>query len=244
MSFVHRIVGLVALTALGLAISGAATAAQEPRAPAAAGCDAPLPLVWIDDFRASPRALDEAEREASRIWAPAGITFDWARAQPHRAIRAGEVLVMVRERLAGLPRADLQVRRRQTLGRVIRVSADRPSPLIELAMPAVTASVLRTTLFGRPIAELPESVREATIGRGLGRVLAHEIGHWLFGREHAPDGLMRAAITRRELVDPIAPPLPAAWPSLARGQLLARRACALPCPVRQPVTEEGTVSCH
>jgi hypothetical protein len=82
------------------------------------------------------------------------------------------------------------------------------------------------------------------VGRGLGRVLAHEIGHWLFGRGHTAHGLMRASIKRRDLVDRTAPPLPAAWPSLARAQLRVRRACALPCPVRQPVTQEGTVSCR
>lgn len=242
MSFAHHIVGLLALTALGLVMTGAA-AAQVPRAPAAAGCDAPLPLVWIDGGLTTLVVLAEAEREAARIWAPAGITFDWARSSPARAIRAGELLVMVRERLAGPPRTDLRVSRRHTLGRVILVTPDRPSRLIELAMPTIAASVLHATLFGRPIRELPDATRELAVGRGLGRVLAHEIGHWLFGREHTPHGLMRASVKHRELVDPMPPPLPAAWPSLARGQLLARRACALPCPVRQPVTEEGTVSC-
>src|SRR4030095_1560850 len=35
---------------------------------------------------------------------------------------------------------------------------------------------------------------EWEVGRALGRVLAHEIGHVLLGREHDPDGLMRASI--------------------------------------------------
>lgn len=40
------------------------------------------------------------------------------------------------------------------------------------------------------------------IGRALGRVLAHEIGHVLLGTgEHRPTGLMRATIPTRELVD-------------------------------------------
>jgi hypothetical protein len=240
MSFEHPIVRLAA--ALGLVVAGLAAAPRASTAPAAA-CDVPLSLVWIDGGRTSLAVLAEAEREASRIWAPAGIALDWARPTPGRAFRADAVLVMIREQLAGRPRADLRVSGRHTLGRVIRVSSDRPSRLIELAMPTVAASVLQQTLFGRPIRELPDRVRERAVGRGLGRVLAHEIGHWLFGREHAPDGLMRASIRRRDLVDPTPPPLPATWPSRARGQLTARRACALPCPVRPPVTEKGTVSC-
>ena len=238
MSHARSFVGLVALIALGSTLTGA-----DATAPAAPRCDASLRLVWIDGGRTSTVALDEAEREASRIWAPAGITFDWTRSTPERAIRADDVLVMVREQLAGRPHTDLRVGRRHALGRVILVTPDRPSQLIELALPAVATSVQGESLFGRPVRGLPAASRDVAVGRALGRVLAHEIGHWLFGRAHTPDGLMRASIKRRDLVDAIAPALPATWPSLARGQLLARRACALPCPVRQPVTDKGTVSC-
>jgi len=237
MSHARLLVCLLALTALGLSMPGAATQAAGP-AP-----DASLRLVWIDGGRTSRLVLDEAEREASQIWAPAGISFDWARSTPTRTIRADEVLVMVRERLAGRPRTDLRVGRRHALGRVILVTPDRPSRLIELALPAVVTSVQGQKLFGRLIRDLPAASQELALGRALGRVLAHEIGHWLFGRGHTPDGLMRASIARPDLVGPIAPALPAAWPSSARDQLLARRASALPCPVRQPVTEKGTVSC-
>ena len=87
---------------LALAVPDA-HAAREGPGPARPACDAPLPLVWIDHGRTSRVVLDEAEREASRIWAPAGITFEWARSTPERAIRADELLVMVRERLAGGP---------------------------------------------------------------------------------------------------------------------------------------------
>ena len=238
MSHARSFVGLVALIALGSTLTGA-----DATSPVAPRCDASLPLVWIDYGRTTRLVLDEAEREASRIWAPAGITFDWTRSTPERAIRADDVLVMVREQLAGRPHTDLRVGRRQALGRVILVTPDRPSQLIELALPAVATSVHGESLFGRPVRGLPPASRNVAVGRALGRVLAHEIGHWLFGRAHMPDGLMRASIKRRDLVDPIAPALPATWPSLARGQLLARRACALPCPVRQPVTDKGTVSC-
>ena len=238
MSHARSFVGLVALIALGSTLTGA-----DATSPVAPRCDASLPLVWIDYGRTSRLVLDEAEREASRIWAPAGITFAWARSTPERAIRADDVLVMVREQLAGRPHTGLRVSRRHALGRVILVTPDRPSQLIELALPAVATSVHGESLFGRPVRGLPPASRNVAVGRALGRVLAHEIGHWLFGRAHTPDGLMRASIKRRDLVDPIAPALPATWPSLARGQLLARRACALPCPVRQPVTDKGTVSC-
>ena len=233
---------VLALAALGLSMTGTAAAAKAPL-PAGPACDASLPLVWIDHGRTSRVVLDQAEREASRIWALAGITFEWARSTPERAIRADELMVMVRERLAGRHHTDLRIDHRHTLGRVILVTPDRPSRLIELLLPAVTMSVHGEMLFGRPIRDLPAATGEQVLGRALGRVLANEIGHWLFGREHMPDGLMRASIARRDLVDPIAPALPAAWPSSARVRLQERRrASALPCPVRQPVTQKGTVS--
>jgi hypothetical protein len=151
---------------------------------------------------------------------------------------------MVREHLAGRPHTDLRVGRRHALGRVILVTPDRPSRLIELSLPLVTTSVQGQMVFGRPVRDLPAVSQAVAVGRALGRVLAHEIGHWLFGREHTPNGLMRASIKRRDLVDAIAPALPAAWPSQARDRLQARRrACAPSCPVRQPVTNKGTVSC-
>jgi hypothetical protein len=239
MSHARSFVCLLALIALGATLTGA-----DATAPAAPRCDASLPLVWIDYGRTSRLVLDEAEREASRIWTPAGITFAWARSTPERAIRADDVLVMVREELAGRPHTDLRVGRRHTLGRVILVTPDRPSQLIELALPAVATSVQGESLFGRPVRGLPAASRNVAVGRALGRVLAHEIGHWLFGRAHTPDGLMRASIKPRDLVDAIAPALPPAWPSQARDRLQARRrACAPSCPVRQPVTSKGTDPC-
>jgi hypothetical protein len=237
----HSIVALLVFTGLGLATTGAAA---QSRQAAAARCDAPLPLVWIDGGQASPAVLLEAQRETSRIWARAGVAFEWTRSTPDRSVGADEVLVVLRDHLAAPPRAGLRVSRRRTLGRVIRGSADRPGRLIELAMPVVAASVLHERLFGRLIGDLPEVARDVAVGRGLGRVLAHEIGHWLFGSEHSASGLMRASIERRALVGLTAPALPAAWPSLARDRLHARRVCAQPCPVRQPVTQEGTVSCR
>ena len=151
---------------------------------------------------------------------------------------------MVREHLAGRPHTDLRVDRRHTLGRVILVTPDRPSRLIELSLPAVTTSVQGESLFGRPIRDLPAASRELALGRALGRVLAHEIGHWLFGRAHTPDGLMRASIRASRSRRPdragasrrVAVPGPRSAPG-------TRRACAPPCPVRQPVTDKGTVSC-
>jgi hypothetical protein len=164
------------------------------------------------------------------------VALEWSHRTPGRPVRPDAVLVMVRARLAGGNPADLIVGRRTTLGRVIRVSEDRPTRLIEVVFPAVVASVRDQMAFGRPLRELPSVARDAVIGRALGRVAAHEIGHWLFGRAHAPEGLMRASIRRRDLVSLEPPALPDGWPATARHHFLVRRGCA-PDRVRQPVTD-------
>ena len=241
MSHPHPFVRLAAI-ALGLSMAG--TAAATGTVAASPACDASLRLVWIDRGRTSRGVLDEAEREASRIWAPAGITFDWARSTPTRAIRADEVLVMVREHLAGRPHTDLRVGRRHALGRVILVTPDRPSRLIELALPV-----------GHGVSAGPDAVRTVdprlagrVPGSGRGprprpcpgprdralavRPRAHA------GRSHAR--LDRTAQSRRPDRACASRRVAVSGPRSAPGP---RRACTLSCLVRQPVTEQGTVSC-
>jgi hypothetical protein len=202
-----------------------------------AACDMALSLVWVDGSRIAASILDDAAREASAIWAGAGISLTWAHNGPGRPMRPEDILVMVRDRLAGHPHERLRAGRRRTLGRIIRVSEDRPGRVIEVALPAIVEAIQGESLFNERIATLPAVVRDRILGRAVGRVAAHEIGHWLFGRGHAPSGLMRASIARRDLVSLLPPSLPDAWPSQARAQLRARRPCPAPDAVRQPVTE-------
>jgi hypothetical protein len=166
-----------------------------------------------------------AEEEAGRIWAGAGIAIAWATPDGGRGIRPGDVLVVLRSTLPKAPDAAVPHQRRRVLGRVIRESESRPGRLIEIAVPAVLASLEGQSMFLRPLAQLPGGVQDRATGRALGRVIAHEIGHWLFGREHASDGLMKPSIARAELVAAYAPPLPPEWPAIARARLRAHRPC-------------------
>lgn len=238
MSLGYRFGGPAVVAAVVWTLAAGAT----PRAAAGDGvsevlCAPALPLVWVDSGTTSPELLDEAGREASRIWDAAGIALDWARTGPGRAIRPGELLLVVRSELVVRTVAEGRARRRRPLGRLIRVSADRPGRLIELALPDITGSVLPQSLHGRKVRDLPPIARDRAIGRALGRVVAHEIGHWLFGRDHTPDGLMRASIRHPDLIATDPPPLPAAWPSTARAQLRMHRPCPAPRGSYDTVTE-------
>jgi len=217
----------------------AAVSTVAPRAAADAAdrdaCDAALPVRWIDGWLAPATVLDAAERESSRIWASAGVALEWRPSPPGGGISPDEILVMVRTRLDGQGSADAHGRHRKTLGRLLLASPEQPTRLIEVALPEIAAQVSGQRLLDRPVRDLPKLARDAAIGRGLGRVVAHEIGHWLFGRGHAPDGLMRASIRRGDLIGAQPPPLPSDWPSTARARLQARRPCPAPRIVRQPV---------
>jgi hypothetical protein len=57
-------------------------------------------------------------------------------------------------------------------------------------------------LDGHPFDSLPGAFAQILLGRALGRVLAHEIGHYLLGTaEHATHGLMRARFAPQDLLE-------------------------------------------
>ena len=94
--------------------------------------------------------------------------------------------------------------------------------MIEVSFDAITGLVMAGSQFDRPIPTLPLVNRLAMVGRGLGRVVAHELGHWLAGRGHVQFGVMKAGFDTRDLVQSIMPLLPPAWRGLLGGAAHAR----------------------
>ena len=92
--------------------------------------------------------------------------------------------------------------------------------MIQVFFGTVAALVRNATLFDKPIATLPEPVQLPLLGHALGRVVAHELGHWTVGRTHSLTGLMRERFGPSELLDPTTPRLPRAWTSAAMDGLL------------------------
>ena len=82
---------------------------------------------------------------------------------------------------------------------------------IEVSLDAITSVVMRGVYQNRSVADLPRRAQTDLLGRGLGRVIAHEIGHWRMGREHAPLGLMKESLNPEDLIDWVAAPLPRGW---------------------------------
>ena len=78
-------------------------------------------------------------------------------------------------------------------------------------VPTSTSLVMSGLAFRKPMSELTQFARAHVLGRGLGRVVAHEIGHWLMGRGHTQRGLMRPSFDVHDLVGVKVPGLPRTW---------------------------------
>jgi len=150
---------------------------------------APAPMLPPDVAR-------RAVAEAAAVWQPYGLHIVVLEgAEP---IAPGDVVlrvVFVRRPPARLPSAALgaiDFDRDGAPGHVITVFVDRVLDLLAHAR-----------VMDRPVSDWPPSLRNAVVGRALGRVLAHEIGHFVLRtRGHAESGLMQAAQTSGDLAEP------------------------------------------
>jgi hypothetical protein len=142
-----------------------------------------------------PDLLRAAAAEAAALWAPYGVAVDVA------ARGGGGVVLVV---------VPVETRRSGVTGSwhgalgAIDFDADGvPAPRITLFLTDLLTFVSRARMFGQPEWQLPRSLREQIVARVLGRVLAHEIGHFVLrSKQHAVSGLMRPLQFADELVAP------------------------------------------
>lgn len=79
--------------------------------------------------------------------------------------------------------------------------AGRSAPLLFVSLPAVTETVLSTDAFDMPVKRLTHALRDHLIAQAVGRVTAHELGHYLLqNASHQDRGLMRPRYSAVELV--------------------------------------------
>ena len=84
---------------------------------------------------------------------------------------------------------------------VFHEGSTTPDNTLLLSVDAVVEAVERVKWQNRNLADLPTDTRGYLIGRALGRVLAHEIGHYLLAwRVHTRDGLMRPEFRADQLI--------------------------------------------
>jgi hypothetical protein len=194
-----------------------------------------LRIYVINEAGAAQETLDAAEAEATTIWATGGLRLVWSFPPGPVGVQGRQTVVVVVRRALSPPAitdgADLRTRPHPSLGQ-IRFGADRrPANLIEVSFRVLMSLVMSGSYLNRPISELPIFAQRHIVGLGLGRVVAHEIGHWLMGSGHTEQGIMRPSFDVRDLVRPKGPRLPATWTTAVSGPLPARPRCELSTPL-------------
>jgi hypothetical protein len=164
-------------------------------------------LQLVDRVRLPAETRAEMIRETTEIWRAAGIDVIWSKLpaagtaqEPVMDPSNPHVTVIVThdipEALASAPAAV------RVMASILFIE-NRPTKLIA-AYPAEVQRLLDTVrLDVRAVSERPAALRNRLMGRVLGRAIAHELGHFLFGSSgHTADGLMRARHRLDDLTSP------------------------------------------
>jgi hypothetical protein len=155
--------------------------------------------VSIEQTDLVPRPiLATAVAEAAALWAVYHIDVDWPNSDPqvdcdplHETVK---VLLTPEERLRD---------RDRVLGEAV-LDDGKSNSLVVLHYLSVMRTANDAKVFGEHSPFWPAAVRDQIIGRAMGRVLAHELGHVLLHRrQHSPAGLMQAGQAAARLASPI-----------------------------------------
>jgi hypothetical protein len=164
------------LVALGL-LATSGTAALPPEAPTPISI--PIPTIRIlvtNDAHLSPRLLVSAQATAVRLYREVGIRIEWI---DH--IAADLPLVVAFPPAGGAERLQVGI---NAMGYTFRTEQPRAGG--------------RALVFYDRV-ERRAQTSQTDLGRLLGAVMAHEIGHMLLPDAHSPQGLMRGIWNDRDL---------------------------------------------
>ena len=141
-----------------------------------------LTLAFPPGDRVPPLTRATAIAEADRLWAPYGIPID-------QVEDAGAALITIA--LADAPRRAVPAAA-PPLGAIAFDAGGNPAAVIELYLAEIMRLVSDIRVLGAAESQWPPDMRQRIVGRVIGRVLAHEIGHYaLRTPAHARAGLMR-----------------------------------------------------
>ena len=143
----------------------------------------------------SPRQIRAMMEEAEAIWRPYDVRLTWPAPGIGGSTERPDVRLQVKFVHPAPSGQPLETSGRPSLGTIQFFEGDRPDDTILLLANEITRRVLSAGIYG------PPAVVDDVIGRATGRVLAHEIGHYLLAlRAHTRGGLMRSSFGGQELV--------------------------------------------
>ena len=187
-----------------------------------------LPLHVVNQAAASPQTLRSAMLETSAIWVSAGLHLTWTLAPAAVDLADNPTVFIVIQRELDRPptkRADPSEGATMPLLGQVPFGEHGPGNLIQVSFEAIASLVMRSSYLNKPVATFPDFLQQVLVGRALGRVVAHEIGHWLVGRGHMHEGLMKPALGDRDLVELNHPRLPRAWTAAGAGVIARPSHC-------------------
>lgn len=161
--------------------------------PASAREDASAVHVRIDQpGGASEEVLRSIVHELRRIWDPVGVTITSGRyAEPAPPGRAVVSLRIVPDRF--------ETEGRPVLGWVAPPTQPHDLPTVFVSKSGVQDLLTRTPFRGTLLIQRPRFMIDQLTARAMGRVAAHELGHYLLSG-HGDGGLMRANYSAADLL--------------------------------------------
>jgi len=137
-----------------------------------------------------------AVAEAAALWAPYGVVIELAAPGGTSDDRIVLTIVPIETR-----RFTMAGGWSGALGAISFDADGVPGPRIRLFVTDILALVGGARMFSQPEWQWPRSLHDQIVGRVIGRVLAHEIGHFLLRMpRHTAAGLMRPVQFQADLV--------------------------------------------
>lgn len=147
-----------------------------------------------------PDVVRHAVDQAADIWRSHGVIIATAGDGSPCGIESPVEFVTVVMSAAPQVSAQLKLPR---LGEIVFGADGEPYAEIVIASEFLQQETEKLTWSGQPLANRPETLRQRAAGRAIGRVLAHELGHYLLRtRGHAHRGLMRPVYALPALLEP------------------------------------------
>ncbi len=179
----------------GVAIAMACGTLVSAHAPEGGG-QLPVRRVWAsfaDSASLTSHQRETLELEAQEIWAAFDVEITWT-STPPEPVDDRDFYVMIS--VDAVPPTTRPTPADPALGKVLFV------PVLGHYRQMIYASTERTRSFMRRSASsINPMMIDRLLGRALGRVVAHEMGHLLLGTtSHAIDGLMKPSFSARDLL--------------------------------------------
>jgi len=154
-------------------------------------------LAFQDSLPLADPVVRTAVQEAADIWAPYGLILKRATRACDGA--AGDEPVLAVDAADRVSRGRVGV----VLGEVAFRPDGMPEPRVSLFLNALLTLIADTRALSLAAWQSPRALYDLIVGRAVGRVLAHEIGHYILAtRAHGTAGLMRSSHGSDELVAP------------------------------------------